>query len=102
MLIKKIVWFRQLMAELGFTKFTKHPTEAYGDNVQANRLCKEHFVSPGNQYIAVQYHFNKEKVESGDVTIHWVNTVNNVADIFTKALCTETFVGLKKFLLCNG
>ena len=61
-------------------------TACYGDNVQANRLCKEHFTSPGNQYIATQYHFNKEKGQSGDVDIFWyiwIATKYNLADMFT-------------------
>ena len=69
LLIKRIVWLRQLLKELGYDSMIFTPTACYGDNVQANRLCKEHFISTGNQYIATQYHFNKEKVESGVVDV---------------------------------
>ena len=41
LLIKKIIWFRQLLHELGFYEFIKDPTAVYGDNVQANRLCMQ-------------------------------------------------------------
>ena len=99
LLIKRIVWLRQLLEELGYANLIQEPTKCYGDNVQANKLCKEHFISPGNQYIATQYHFNKEKVESGDVQIHWINTKYNLADIFTKALTKQTFDLLLNYLL---
>ena len=91
LLVKRIIWLRQLLAELGYTSIIKAPTKCYGDNIQANKLSKEHFISPGNQYIATQYHFNKEKVASGDIEIHWINTKYNLADIFTKALTKQTF-----------
>ena len=100
LLVKKIMWFRQLMQELGLgEQWIKLPTEIFADNVQANRLCREHFISPGNQYIATQYHFNKEKVQSGDVIIHYVNTVNNIADIFTKALGRQVVDTILRMLL---
>ena len=99
MLIKRIMWLRQLLAELGYNDIIKAPTKCFGDNIQANKLCKEHFISPGNQYIATQYHFNKEKVASGDVEILWINTKNNLADIFTKALTKQTFDLLLNYLL---
>jgi hypothetical protein len=53
---------------------------------QANRLCSENFITPGNQYIAHQYHFNKEKVAEGMMIIHWIDTNLNIADIYTKPL----------------
>ena len=100
LLVKKIMWFRQLMQELGLgEQWIKLPTEIFADNVQANRLCREHFISPGNQYIATQYHFNKEKVQSGDVIIHYVNTINNIADIFTKALGRQVVDTILRMLL---
>ena len=57
--------------------------------MQTNKLCTEHFISPGNQYLATQYHFNKEKVESGDVVIIWVDGKYNIADALTNALTSK-------------
>ena len=98
--IKKIIWLRQLMAEIG--KAFEEPTPVYGDNVQANKLCTEHFISPGNQYIATQYHFNKEKVMSGDVRIIWVDSKHNIADLLTKALTSAVLNCLLPYLLGFG
>ena len=99
LLIKRVIWLRQLLKELGYDSMISAPTACYGDNVQANKLCKEHFISPGNQYIATQYHFNKEKVESGDVDIFWIATKYNLADIFTKALQKQVLDQLLNYLL---
>ena len=83
-LVKKLVWLTQLLDEIGI-QYQK-PIEVFGDNVQANRLACENIITPGNQYIAHQYHFNKEKVEEGLISIHWVDTNLNLADIYTKPL----------------
>ena len=98
--IKKIVWLRQFMAEIH--RPFNEPTPVYGDNIQANKLCTEHFISPGNQYIATQYHFNKEKVESGDVIIIWVDSKHNIADALTKALTSAVLDSLLPYLLGFG
>jgi hypothetical protein len=62
------------------------PIEVFGDNVQANRLASENIITPGNQYIAHQYHCKKEKFEEGLISIHWIDINLNLADIYTKFL----------------
>ena len=84
--IRVAIWLRQLFCEINLDEFVAEPTIIYGDNIQANRLCKEHFVTTGNQHIYQPYHFNREAVEMGIVAIHWVSTKLNLADIMTKAV----------------
>jgi len=96
MMIKKIVWLRQLLKELGFE--LTDPTMIFADNVQANKLVKEHFISPGNQYIACEYHFNKEKHDSGDIKVHWTPSGQNISDMTTKALEAPTIKYLLPYL----
>jgi len=81
---KKLVWITQLLQEICVDH--QLPIELYGDNVQANRLCTENIITPGNQYIAQYYHFNKEKVGEGLMILIWVDTTLNIADIYTKPL----------------
>ena len=58
--IKAIIWMRQLIDDMGLGDVIKMPTILFGDNVCANNLSREHFVSTGNQYIYRPYHFNRE------------------------------------------
>jgi hypothetical protein len=52
--VKRIIWLRQLLEEIGTApEILQQPTIIYGDNTQANRLCREHFISPGNQYTVI-------------------------------------------------
>jgi hypothetical protein len=97
---KKLVWLLQLLDEINIQ--VTRPVEVFGDNVQANRLCHENFVSPGNQYIAHQYHFNKEKVEEGMMILIWVDTNLNISDIYTKPTSKATCGNLMPNLLGFG
>ena len=93
--VKRVVWLRQLLSELMVTpEIIENPTVVFGDNTQANRLCLEHFISPGNQYIYQTYHFNKEAVALGFVSIRWLQTKLNVADLFTKPVSRQVLESL--------
>jgi hypothetical protein len=47
----------------------------------------------------VKYHFVTETVERGDVTLKWVPTTEQQADIFTKALAAPVFEHFRKQLM---
>nr|GFC94944.1 retrovirus-related Pol polyprotein from transposon TNT 1-94 [Tanacetum cinerariifolium] len=50
------------------------------------------------KHIDVRYHFIKEKVEKGIVELFFVETENQLADLFTKALPVERFQHLVRRL----
>jgi hypothetical protein len=82
--LRAVVWLRQLLGEIGQQNMIDAPTVVYADNIQANRLCKEHFVTTGNQHIYMPYHWNREVIEAGMAVVLWVNTVYNISDIMSK------------------
>jgi hypothetical protein len=49
-------------------------------------MAENHQFSPQMKHIAIQYHFIYQHIENNDVTIKWVDTNSNVADMFTKVL----------------
>ena len=98
--IKKVVWLTQLLDELQVAY--EKPLRVFGDNVQANRLAMENIITPGNQYIQIQYHLVKEKVQEGLITVSWVDTNLNISDMYTKALPRVTCVNLMANLLGFG
>jgi len=79
-----VVWLRQLLYELDLHELLDHATLVYGDNKQANTLCKEDVVTAGNMYIYLSYHWNKEVEENGFADVRNVRTALNIADLFTK------------------
>ena len=84
--IEQVVCFRQLMEELGLSNYCSEPTKVYADNKRANNLCSEDLVTAGNMYFRTGYHYNKEAVRDGFVSVHYVPTDENIADATTKAL----------------
>ena len=81
---KAIVWRRQLLAMLDMQDMITHPTLCYGDNNAALSLTVEDFVSTGNQYVYLPYHFNKEVSRLGYVVFAPKKSEFNLADVFTK------------------
>ena len=82
---------RQLLDEIDCSAVIQEPFDVYGDNVQANNLCKNHFVSTGNQHIYMSYHWNRREVREGHATVKWVQTKLNISDIMTNPLYGATF-----------
>jgi site-specific DNA-cytosine methylase len=98
--LRAVVWLRQLLQQIGQAELVTNPTTIYGDNIQANRLCKEHFVTTGNQHIYLPYHWNRECIAAGMAVVKWVQTKANVSDVLSKAVQVEVMNSLGA-LLCG-
>ena len=96
---RDVIWIRQLLFELRLYEMVDDPTILYGDNECANKLCKEDIITPGNKYIYLSYHFNKEVQENGNVDVRSKRTQFQLADAFTKPInvaVTKSIVGKVK------
>ena len=50
---------------------------------------------PRSKYIAIDYHFVREKVALGSLVTRFVRSPQQIADVFTKPLAKITFQGLR-------
>jgi hypothetical protein len=50
------------------------------------------------KHIYIQYHFLRDHQQKGDIEIAYVNTHNQLADIFTKPLDEKTFSKIRNEL----
>jgi hypothetical protein len=50
------------------------------------------------KHIDIKYHFLRERAESGELKLQYINTKDNLADIFTKALEGVQFARLRGYL----
>jgi hypothetical protein len=80
-----LVWFRQLITEMGLQELIIKPTVMLADNIAANTLSQEDIITHGNQYMYLPFHYNKEVQEQGFSLVNYVNTTQNIADLMTKA-----------------
>nr|GEU72435.1 integrase, catalytic region, zinc finger, CCHC-type, peptidase aspartic, catalytic [Tanacetum cinerariifolium] len=70
-----------MCARLGFNKIPM-----YCDNKSAIALCCNNVQHSRSKHIDIRYHFIKEQVENGVIKLYFINTVYQLADLFTKAL----------------
>ena len=68
------------------------PIRIYYDNSGAMANAKEpRTITKENTYIEWKFHFVREIVNRGDVSIEKIAYVNNIADLFTKTLPARSF-----------
>lgn len=93
--VTEAIWLQGLMIELG----EKHcPIEIYEDN----QSCIETVCRPRQhqrmKHLDVKYSFLHENVNSKNISITYIPTEEQVADIFTKSLPPSKFEFLKSKL----
>mgnify|MGYP004712679549 CR=1 FL=1 len=73
-------------------------TKIYCDSKSTIELSKNPVLHGRSKHIDIKFYFIRELVQGREIEIDYCRTEKQVADIFTKALKTETFVKLKKML----
>ena len=71
----------------------------FEDNNGALELAKAPRYRPRTKHIAIKYHHFREHVRSGKVSIHAIDTNEQIADQFTKALPSPLFKYLRSKLI---
>ena len=59
------------------------------DNTSAINLSKNPIQHSRTKYIDIRYHFLRDHVQNGDISLEFVDTNNQLTDIFTKPLNEE-------------
>ena len=79
-----LIWFKQVLQELRFGK--DEQMMHVGDNQAALHIASNLVFHERIKHIEVDYHFIREKIASGRMTTSFVNSSDQLADIFTKSL----------------
>ena len=66
---KEAIWLRNLLAELLKSEEEPIATIIYGDNQGAIALAKNPQFHSRTKYIAIQYHYVRERQAEGDVNL---------------------------------
>lgn len=77
------IWLRRLLSDLGYRQKT---TELFCNNRSAIALISTTKYHDRSKHIDVKYHYIKDQVSSGDISIHHISTQEMTADLFTKGL----------------
>ena len=68
------------------------------DNTSAICLTKNPIQHSRTKHIDIRHHFIRDHVTNHDVTIEFIDTKHQLADIFTKPLCEEQFDYIRREL----
>jgi hypothetical protein len=96
-LTKDMVWIRRLLESLGAK--VRHPTTLMCDSKAAMVVAGQHGqYHSRSKHIGIKFHFIRDQIEGKIVQVQYVNTKDNVADIFTKGLPKEQHNRLRGLL----
>ena len=95
--VQESIFLRRLLGEIGAEQ--KDPTVIHVDNQACISMSKDPVAYKRSKHIDIRYHFTRDAVENGMIQIEYVKSQDNVADLLTKALPTETFGRLAKTLI---
>ena len=90
----ELIWLKQLFQKLRFSKNKQMMIVC--DNQAALHITSNPVFHERTKHIKVNYHFIREKTISGCITTSFVNSSDQLADIFTKSLR-----GLRIQYICN-
>nr|GFB72652.1 hypothetical protein [Tanacetum cinerariifolium] len=80
------VWIRKFISGLGIVPIIEEPISMYYDNTRAIAIAKDDGVTKGARHFRAKVHYLRETIKLGDVKIEKIDTDDNLADPFTKAL----------------
>jgi hypothetical protein len=82
--VKEVIWLRRMLMEFGYSMDS--PTVVKADNQSAIKLVDRERFSNTTKHIDTRYHFIKEFKRLGEISLEYVCTEENVADMLTKPL----------------
>jgi hypothetical protein len=91
----QLLWMRQTLRDYGY-KLSKGPLLC--DNESAIHMADNSVEHSRTKHIDIRYHFLRDHQQKGDIEIAYVNTHNQLADIFSKTLDKKTFNKLRNEL----
>ena len=91
----QVLWMKQTLQDYGL-KYDNIPIRC--DNTSAINLTKNPIQHSRTKHIEIRHHFIRDHVLSNDICLEFVDTNNQIADIFTKPLSEDRFCTLRREL----
>ncbi|KAK6163824.1 hypothetical protein DH2020_000688 [Rehmannia glutinosa] len=88
----QVLWMRQQLRDY---EIEEKEIPIMCDNKSAIAITQNPVLHSRTKHIDVRYHFIRDHVEKKDITLEYISTDKQLADIFTKPLCESRFKELK-------
>ena len=86
--VKEATWLRGLITELGVSQGV---ITVFSDSQSAIHLTKNDAYHSKAKHISIKYHFIRDTIAAGDITVKKVHTSENPADTLSKSLPIAKF-----------
>ncbi|GKC22184.1 hypothetical protein Tco_1024334, partial [Tanacetum coccineum] len=93
---KEAAWIRKFISGLGIVPIIKEPISMYCDNTGTIAIAKDDVITKGARHFRAKVHYLRETIKLGDVKIKNIDTDDNLADPFTKALAFPKYSELTR------
>ena len=91
----QVLWMKQTLSDFGLT-YSHVPIKC--DNTSAISISKNPVQHSRTKHIEIRHHFLRDHAQKGDITLDFVRTEDQLADIFTKPLNENQFVNIRRQL----
>lgn len=85
----ELTWLASLLRDLGISR--PQPALLFCDNMGSLQLTVNPVFHGRTKHVELDYHFIKEKVALGHIQTQYVESANQLVDVFTKALSRAHF-----------
>ena len=89
--VQDVLYLRQLLRELDIGACLNDASVVYVDNRTAKACAEMESTSTKMRHVDIKYHFVRDHVDKKDVRVDWIQSADNVSDIFTKPLASRLF-----------
>ena len=96
--VQEVLWILGLCRELGL--HVRTGSVVHCDNQSTIAVCKNGIKNgERTKHVDIKYHFITETIDRGEIKMQWVQSLDQEADIFTKALAAPVFLHLRAKLM---
>ena len=97
--VREIQWIRKFLIELEIFSPSTPPAVINCDNSAAVQISSEDLANTRTKHIAVNYHFIKQSCDDREISLKWIPTTEQEADLFTKPLQSNLFNKFRAMLM---
>ena len=87
--ITEVMWLKKLLSELDFPR--RRTCRLFCDNKAAISISENPVQHDRTKHVEIDRHFIKEKLENNIISLPFVRSKDQLADILTKAVSSEVF-----------
>ena len=96
----ELLWIKRIMQDLGFE--VKESMNLHCDNQAAVKIANNPVLHDRTKHVEVDRHFIRDHLEKKTIKLPHVASKDQLADMLTKAVCTDAFYSsLDKLRMIN-